>query len=276
MCRPRLRGVRSRDWVSVSATSERVVVTGASRGIGRAVVGRLAAGGADVVAIGRDQARLQSLCDESGGRVKVARADLSDTAGLAPFVHDLVDAHGDVTGLVNCAGVIHYEAWDAIDAQSIEEQLVVNLLAPLALSRALAVHMRDRGTRGAIVNVSSTLADRASETTIVYAASKAALNAVTRGLALELAPHGIRVNAVLPGVVDTEMVRVSRPGGPGALERGRDDDSRVAEQLDALARLHPLGRLGTPDEVAAVIVQTLYNTWQTGSLVTIDGGLTMR
>lgn len=254
---------------------ERVVVTGASRGIGRAVVEQLAAQHTHVVAVGRDEARLASLKDAAGDRVAIVRADVSDTAALPSLVSTLVDTHGAVTGLVNCAGVIHYESWDAIDMRSVEEQFAVNVMAPLVFSRAVAVHMRDRGVEGSIVNVSSTLADRATETTIAYAASKAALNALTRGLALELAPYGIRVNAVLPGVVDTDMVRVPRPGG-GALERGGGDDAVVAEQLAELARLHPLGRLGTPEEVAAVIVQTLHNTWQTGSLVTIDGGLTLR
>ena len=125
------------------------------------------------------------------------------------------------------------------------------------------------------MNVSSTLSERAAEFTSVYAATKAALNALTRGLALELAPHGIRVNAVLPGGVDTDMLRAPR------LRPGESLDEaalalRVESQLEALSALHPLGRLGRPDEVADVVVSLLDREWQTGSLVSIDGGLSLR
>jgi len=110
--------------------------------------------------------------------------------------------------------------------------------------------------------------------TAVYAATKAGLNALTRTLALELAPHGIRVNAVLPGGVDTDMLRAPRLR-PGEALGEAEISERVESQLAALRALHPLGRLGTPAEVASVIVATLDQAWQTGSLITIDGGLSL-
>ena len=124
--------------------------------------------------------------------------------------------------------------------------------------------------------LSSTLAMRPAPTTIAYAASKAALIAMVKAAALELAPDGIRVNAVAPGVVETDMTRALRlaPGEPMPL--GEEHEARVAAQLDALRRLHPLGRLGTPEEIAEAITFVLDAAWATGSVLTIDGGLTMR
>ena len=160
----------------------------------------------------------------------------------------------------------------AAGLESIEAQLRVNLVAPLLLSQEVAKHLR--GREGAIVNVSSTLSERVAQSTVVYAATKAALNTLTKGLALELAPAGVRVNAVLPGGVDTDMLRAPRMR-PGESLTETEIEQRVASQIEALAALHPLGRLGKPEEVAAVIVQVLDQTWQTGSLVTIDGGLSV-
>jgi len=148
----------------------------------------------------------------------------------------------------------------------------VNLVAPLLLSQAVAWQMRDRG--GAIVNVSSTLSERVAPLTAVYAGTKAALNTLTKSLALELAPYGIRVNAVLPGGVDTDMLRAPRVL-PGESLTEAELEERADSQLAALSALHPLGRLGAPAEVATVIVAALDQPWQTGSLITIDGGLSL-
>lgn len=250
-----------------------VVVTGASRGIGRATVEAILARGGKVVAVARDEGLLGALQASSPNRVRALPADLQRLDGIPELAGRAVDAFGSVDGLINCAGVACYEPVGAIDLASVEAQLRVNLVAPLLFSQALALHMRASG--GSIVNVSSTLSERAAPHTVVYAATKAALNAVTRGLALELASSDVRVNAVLPGGVETDMLRAPRlqPGetlGPGEIE------ARVASQLAGLAALHPLGgRLGTPEEVAAVILSVLDQTWQTGSLVTIDGGLSL-
>jgi NAD(P)-dependent dehydrogenase (short-subunit alcohol dehydrogenase family) len=131
-----------------------------------------------------------------------------------------------------------------------------------------------RGRGGAIVNVSSTLSERVAPLTAVYAATKAALNALTRSLALELAPYRIRVNAVLPGGVDTDMLRAPRLR-PGEALTEVELEERTESQLAELAAMHPLGRLGAPAEVASVVVAALDQPWQTGSLIAIDGGLSL-
>ncbi len=249
-----------------------VIVTGATRGIGRATVEAILRRGGNVVAIARDVKALSALEASAATRIRAVAADLADVARIADASKRAIDAFGHVDGLVNCAGIARYEPVGAIGLDSIEAQLRVNLIAPLLLSQAVAEHLRGRG--GAIVNVSSTLSEHVAETTMVYAATKAALNTLTKGLALELAPAGVRVNAVLPGGVATDMLRTPRLR-PGESLTAAELDKRVASQLAALAALHPLGRLGTPEEVAAVIINVLDQTWQTGSLVTIDGGLSV-
>ena len=151
----------------------------------------------------------------------------------------------------------------------------VNQLAPTLLSQEAARIMVQQGHGGSIVTVSSTLAERPAPSTVGYAGTKAALEATTRGLAKELAARSIRVNAVAPGVVDTDMVRQPRVAPGTQVPVGAERDRMVAEQLEALAYLHPLGRLGNAAEVAELIVQVLDAEWMTGSVVTLDGGLSL-
>jgi NAD(P)-dependent dehydrogenase (short-subunit alcohol dehydrogenase family) len=125
------------------------------------------------------------------------------------------------------------------------------------------------------VNVASTLATNPAEGTAAYAASKAALIAWTRALALELAPHQVRVNAVAPGIIDTDMIHVLRGVDPAGLPPA-EQEARVAAQLGRLAALHPLGRLGTPDEVAEAVIYLLEAKFVTGTVLVVDGGLTLR
>lgn len=249
-----------------------VIVTGATRGIGRATVEAILERGGRVVGIARNVDALAALESLHPNRFRGVAARLEDVDQLLGIVDRAREALGTIDGLVNCAGIALYEPVGAIRPDSIDAQLRVNLVAPLLLSQAVADHMRGRG--GAIVNVSSTLSERVAPQTAVYAATKAALNTLTKSLALELAPYGIRVNAVLPGGVDTDMLRTPR------LRRGEslnevELQERIESQLSALASLHPLGRLGAPSEVASVIVAALDQPWQTGSLITIDGGLSL-
>jgi 3-oxoacyl-[acyl-carrier protein] reductase len=256
----------------VEASRGNVLVTGATRGIGRAVVDAVLERGGRVVAVARDANALSALESEHPGRVKAVEAELSETDRLESVVERAAQAFGSIEGLVNCAGIARYEAVDAISHEAVDAQLRVNLIAPLILAQGVARHMHGKG--GSIVNVSSTLSERAAELTAVYAATKAALNSLTKSLALELAPHGIRVNAVLPGGVDTDMLQTPRLLAGESLSAA-EAAQRVESQLASLRALHPLGRLGTPAEIAAVIVETLDHPWQTGSLVTIDGGLSL-
>jgi NAD(P)-dependent dehydrogenase (short-subunit alcohol dehydrogenase family) len=230
------------------------LVTGASRGIGRAVVEQLVARGDTVVASARGGSALESVAALAPDRVYMLAADLVDAGAQRTLVDRAVAlAGGRIDAVVQCAGVVRYEAVGAITEDAVARQLAVDLVAPLVIGDAFARHVRARGGGGAMVLVGSTLAERAAPMTAVYAALKAGVHALARSFALELGRDGVRVNAVAPGVIETDMVR------------GRD--------LEALRDAHLLGRLGRPEEVAQTIVFLLDAPWITGAVVAVDGGL---
>jgi len=213
------------------------LVTGASRGIGRAVVVRFEQLGARVLAPTR------------------AELDLTDAAAVEAYAAAL-DEPVDI--LVNNAGVNPLAGIDELTDDALAETLAVNLTAPLRLCRALAPGMAARGY-GRIVNVSSvwTVVGRARR--LPYTVSKTGLNGLTRALAVELAPRGVLVNAVAPGIVATELTRQNNTPG----------------QIAALVGQIPLGRLAAADELAEVIafLASERNSYITGQVLLCDGGL---
>lgn len=245
------------------------LVTGASRGIGRAVVETLVANGRRVVACARDAARLAELEQTHGSRVVALALDLSQPGAAVAAVDEAERLLGPLTELVYAAGVVDYARVGEVGEAALAAQLALNFVAPFAMLQHAGTRMQARG-EGALVAVTSTLAERPAPLTSAYAASKAALTSALRSFALELAP-AVRVNAVAPGVVDTDMVRVPRR----ALGAGQAREQAVAEQLERLRALHPLARLGTARDVAEAVLYVLNAPWLTGSVLTIDGGLTL-
>jgi NAD(P)-dependent dehydrogenase (short-subunit alcohol dehydrogenase family) len=242
------------------------LVTGATRGIGRAVVETLVRTGRRVVATGRDQTRLSELAQAHGQRVVTVACDLS-VRGAWTELLDQVDARvGALDEFVSNAGIVHYAGLGGVSEEALRAQLELDFVVPYLLSQRVGVAMKQRG-RGAIVHVASTLGERPAADTSAYGASKAALINATRSFALELAP-AVRVNAVAPGIVDTEMVQVLRA-------EAKDRAAALTSQRAAFAALHPLGRLGTPEEIAAAVLFLLEAPWITGSVLTIDGGVSL-
>lgn len=236
---------------------KRFLVTGASRGIGRALTEQLLEAGCHVAAVARDIASLDALVRESDGRAVALAADLTRVSEVEQVLARAVSGIGAIDALVACAGVARHRPLSEIDAAHIDEYHALHVRAPHLLARDLAAHLRGRNARGAIVFVSSTLAQKGVPHTSAYAASKGALLSLTRSLAVELAPL-IRVSCVVPGAIDTDMIRASRSG----------------DEVERLAALHPLGRLGHADEIADAIRYLLDAKFATGTVLTIDGGIT--
>jgi len=236
-----------------------VLVTGAASGIGRALSRALIAAGSEVV--GLDCA---AMAPAPGFHPIIA--DLADPQAIGAAVEAAFAAMPGLDALVNCAGIYPVTPMLDLPLDEWNQVLDLNLRAPFLLTQALARRWVAAATPAAVVNIASTSATLARPGTLHYAASKAGLVAMTRGMALELAPHRIRVNAVAPGLIATERVMAHATGaGAGA-----------AEHSAKLARV-PAAREGKPEEVVEAVRWLLSPAaaYCVGTVLTLDGGYTL-
>jgi NAD(P)-dependent dehydrogenase (short-subunit alcohol dehydrogenase family) len=236
----------------------RVLISGASSGIGFATARLLAAEGAEVCLVARDHERLRAAVDAIGPAAWPVSCDLADPASVAALADAVGSRWSALDGLVNNAGIAPMAAVDDTTTEVWNETFDVNVRGPFLLCRELGPLLHG-GRLPSVVNVSSTLAERAIPGMAAYNASKAALNQLTRSLALEWAPV-VRVNAVMPAVVDTPIHAL----------RGM-----TPEQVHEMDGMHPLGRIGQPEDVASLIVFLLSDasSWMTGTVIPVDGGV---
>lgn len=241
------------------------LVTGAGSGIGAACARELDRAGYLVILVGRDRHKLDTVAT-SLQRSWVLPADVGDPAQVRDAAREVLSRTDlDVSLLVNNAGVFRRGDAALASDELWNEQLNVNLLGPVRWVRELWPRWRERRA-GSVVNVSSTLGVRPTATTAAYSASKAALINWTLALAQEGGPFGIRANAVCPGLVDTPIHDFH--GLP---------ETEKATALAQLAGLQPLGRIGTPEEIARAVVflGSEASAWTTGSVLHVDGGINL-
>lgn len=243
--------------------SRTVVVTGAGTGIGRATARAFAAEGAYVLAVGRRTAPLEETASADPDRITPLAADITGPDEPERIVRTALAAHGRLDVLVNNAGIVGAEQLGTHTREGIETQLATNLTAPVLLAQAALPALKEAAHGGVIVNVTTSVGQRAWPGNSLYAASKTALELLTRSWAVELAPHGVRVAAVAPGAIDT----------PIADHRGLSPGERAGIRAWQLAHT-PLGRVGTAGEVAWAVRQLAAPeaSFVTGVVLPVDGG----
>ncbi|QDV24223.1 SDR family NAD(P)-dependent oxidoreductase [Aureliella helgolandensis] len=240
-----------------------VIITGGGSGIGRAAAIQFAQAGAHVTIAGRRFAPLEETAQTSE-RIQPIRADVSLENEIAEVVAFTASRWGRIDVLVNNAGVFVQRPIESIDSDRVTALFSANVFSTSLMTKAALPYLKE--TRGAIINVSSTFGHKAAPMISLYAASKAAVEQLTRCWAMELAPFQIRVNAVAPGPTETEILASSGLPTAAIEQLKREEAERV-----------PLGRRGTPDEVANWIVHlsSPAATWLTGQVIAIDGGLSI-
>jgi NAD(P)-dependent dehydrogenase (short-subunit alcohol dehydrogenase family) len=234
------------------------IITGGGSGIGRGIVEVFAREGARIAICGRDRKKLDAVAGEIGPACLPVVADVSTAKQVELLVRMTLEHFGRLTTVVNNAGVLLAGTAETLREDEWEQTFNINVRGPWLLARAAMKHLRAAGG-GSIINVGSVLSTLGARNRVAYAASKGAVLAMTRAMALDHAPDRIRVNCICPGIVETEMV--------------------AAFNMDEAARqqrvaMHPLGRFGQPEDVAglAVFLASDESAWITGAAYNVDGG----
>ena len=238
--------------------NRRVIVTGASSGIGMDAARFLHEAGAEVCLVARRGEILKDAVQELGNSAWWHACDVSNAAQVESLAEAVKARWGAVDGLVNNAGIAPMASLDDTDPETWDTVFEVNVRGPYLLCRALGPLLK-QGEAPAVVNISSSLADRAIPGMIAYNASKASLNHMTRCLALEWAPT-VRVNAIMPAVVDTPI---------------HDGRGMSREDVEGMGAMHPLGRIGQPRDISSMVLYLLSDasSWMTGAIIPVDGGI---
>lgn len=237
-----------------------VIITGAGSGIGEACARQFASEGASVAALDVDEKKAQRIADEIGvDKAFAAGVDVSDRAAVNQVVNDVKKRFGRVDVLVNSAGIRGVASVLDVEPEQWRRVHAVNLDGTLNTMQAFARLARDAGTPGAIINVSSMGGIMGVPNRAAYVSSKHAVSGITREMAMEVGVLGIRVNAVAPGMIRTPMTEVMFV---------------EAEGPERIAKVHPIGREGRPEEVAATIVFLASDdaSFITGAIIPVDGG----
>ena len=242
-------------------TGKIAIVTGASRGIGRAIASTLAAQGAHVVAAARDQNASETVAaiEAAGGRAELASVDVTDSASVDALVRVTLERHGQINILVNNAGIARDQLLLRMKRDDWDQVIATNLTAGFVCAQAVVKTMVKQRS-GRIISISSVVGQMGNAGQANYAASKAGLIGFSKALARELASRNITVNVVTPGLIDTDMTRAITDKAQG----------------DWMSNI-PLGRLGTPADVAAAVCFLASDeaSYITGQVVAVNGGMYM-
>jgi NAD(P)-dependent dehydrogenase (short-subunit alcohol dehydrogenase family) len=238
------------------------IITGAGSGIGRAIALAFLREGARIALVGRRTEKLEAVARESGASPLIVSADVSQQADIDRVLHETRKHLGEPNVLVNNAGLLHIGTAEQITEEQWDETFNVNVRGLWLLSRAVLPHMRKAGG-GSIINVASVLGINGARLRAAYASSKGAVILLTKCMAVDYGPENIRVNAICPSFIETDLTAE-------VIRKAPKPETVRKERIG----VHPIGRLGQPEDVAgmAVFLASDESNWVTGSALAVDGG----
>jgi len=237
-------------------------VTGAGTGIGRAITFAFAREGAKLTLVGRRKGPLEDVAKESGGSPLVLAADVSQQRDIDRILSETIKHFGGLNVLVNNAGILHIGTAEQITEEQWDETFSINVRGLWLLSRSVLPHMRKSGG-GSIINIASVLGINGARNRASYAPSKGAVILLTKCMAIDHGHENIRVNAICPSFVETDLTAE-------VMRKAADPDAVRRERIS----VHPAGRLGQPKDIAgmAVYLASDESAWVTGAALPVDGG----
>jgi NAD(P)-dependent dehydrogenase (short-subunit alcohol dehydrogenase family) len=246
--------------MSTSPDSKIAIVTGGGSGIGFAIAEKFVQHKIHTIIVGRDEQKLCAAREKLGSMCEMLVCDLNVLNTIPKLVEDVVKKHGRIDVLVNNAGINMKKAFIEVTNEDFHKIILTNVTAVFALSREVVKCMFEKNTKGSIINISSMASQYGIPKVIAYTASKSAIEGMTRAMAVELSPQGIRVNCIAPGFIATDM----------SAQALNNDPERKAK---AMGRT-PMGELGQPSDIgdAAVFLATEASKYITGVVLPVDGG----
>lgn len=240
--------------------SKNAIVTGGGSGIGLAITEKFVNAGIQTIILGRDQQKLNAAKEKFGKLCIPYNCDLSDLDAISSTVQKIIQVHGQIHVLVNNAGINMKKEFIEVTNEDFQKIILTNVTAVFALSREVVKHMLGNNIKGSIINISSMASQYGIPKVIAYTASKSAIEGMTRAMATELSPKGIRINCIAPGFIATDM----------SAKALNSDPERKAK---ALGRT-PMGFLGDPSDVAeaALFFAGEGAKYITGTVLPVDGG----
>lgn len=235
------------------------IVTGGGSGLGLAIAGKFTENGITTIVVGRDEQKLNAAKDKLGELCIPLSCDLNDLSSIPALVKKIVDEHGQIDVLVNNAGINMKKEFIEVTDEEFQRILLTNVTAVFALSREVVKFMLEKG-KGSIINISSMASQYGIPKVIAYTASKSAIEGMTRAMAVDLSPKGIRVNCIAPGFIATDM-------SAKALNNDPERKSKVMGRT-------PMGYMGEPSDIgdAALFLASDSSKYITGVVLPVDGG----
>jgi NAD(P)-dependent dehydrogenase (short-subunit alcohol dehydrogenase family) len=236
------------------------IVTGGGSGIGLAITERFVQNNIHTIIVGRDEQKLRAAKEKFGELCEPLAGDLADLSSIPKLLNTIIAKHGHIDVLVNNAGINMKKEFTEVTDEEFQKILLINVTAVFALSREVVKCMLKKGVKGSIINISSMASQYGIPKVIAYTASKSAIEGMTRAMAVELSPKGIRINCIAPGFIATDM----------SAKALNNDPERKLKALDRT----PMGELGRPSDIgdAAVFLASDAASYITGVVLPVDGG----